>query len=142
MKSYWWSVFGIALGLFAACSRGPSESPGRSAPGPGGTSQALRPVAEHRPQNVPAPRKQLGEDCTVAGYSDCISKLCVHVQPAPSAGYFCTTACTGDSDCPADWACRQTYPGPEGQLCLPPSGWDGRVARPRPTPEPVDDASP
>ena len=104
-------VGGLALG----CSNGPA--------------QERTPYGEHRPQTaVTVATKHLGEDCSSAGYQDCVSQVCGHFAAAPESGYFCTRSCTSSIDCPRGWSCAQVYPSDDGRLCIAPSDWDGGVA--------------
>jgi hypothetical protein len=86
-------------------------------------------LTEHREVVSPkAPDKQLGEDCSAYGYTECRSGLCIHAGPELKEKYFCSRACRSHSDCPKQWECQQTHPGPGGLMCVPPSGWKAKVA--------------
>jgi hypothetical protein len=84
--------------------------------------------SEHRALTVGTATLTAGQDCTANGSSACLSGPCLHVLPDRNSGYFCSKKCTRASDCPKTWRCVQTYPGPNAQLCVPPSGWVASVA--------------
>lgn len=100
---------------------------------PGDTPAPLRVLTEHRPPASHAtPDKQVGEDCTAHGYTECVSGLCLHVVPTRGQGYFCSQTCHESTDCPRDWRCVQVMPGRSGAgVCQPPSGWVAAPAAPR-----------
>jgi hypothetical protein len=77
-----------------------------------------------------SPSKELGEDCS-HGAAECKSGLCLHYQPNAASGFACSRKCTGDSDCPADWACQNVYPAPANEFCVPPRTWTPQVAQSR-----------
>jgi len=85
-------------------------------------------LAEHRPLEVAAPSKELGESCTENGGSACFSGLCLHVSPDRNAGYFCSRACTSSQDCPKEWNCAQIYPAADASACVPPASWESKLA--------------
>lgn len=86
------------------------------------------PFTEHRTSKATLAVKHLGEDCTSTGSSICLSHVCGHFASLPDRGYFCTRPCEAVENCPRDWHCNQVYPTPKGRLCVPPPGWDGKVA--------------
>lgn len=87
---------------------------------------------EHRIREAATPTKRVGEDCKVGGFSDCLSRICVHFKPSPQEGYVCSQRCNGlDWDCPMRWVCRSVFPGPNNSYCFPPANWQFGVARSR-----------
>lgn len=114
------SVVGLLVLALAGCS-------GQSGPDSSSIPQPLRP---HEFALAGKPTKQLGEDCTFAGKSECHSEVCVHVRPEPDKGYVCAKTCdmTGRGECPKNWMCLQTHPSEKKGLCLPPTGWSPKVA--------------
>ncbi len=90
--------------------------------------------SEHRPLQVSRATKQLGEECTEHGGSECLSSFCLHVRPDRNAGYFCSRSCATSFDCPMDWSCAQIYPSAEASFCVPPATWQARVAAARTNP--------
>lgn len=123
----------LILLVLAAC-----EVPQEQEQAPGDAPAPVRVLTEHRPlaSNSP-PDKQVGEDCTAHGYTECVSGLCLHALPTRGQGYFCSQGCLGSSECPRDWRCVQVVPGNlRSGVCQPPAGW---VAAPA---GPVDDREP
>ncbi|MHB1846166.1 MAG: hypothetical protein ACYCWW_15185 [Deltaproteobacteria bacterium] len=80
-------------------------------------------LTEHRFAVAASPTKQLGEDCTAYGRSDCPSGVCFHYQADPRTGYVCSASCQSVGDCPAGWACNEVVPGSGEAFCAPPSSW-------------------
>jgi hypothetical protein len=72
------------------------------------------------------PKKQLGEDCSAHGASEC-QYLCFHADVDPGKGHVCSKPCESDDDCPEEWACRSVYPSPGSSFCVPPAGWNQRA---------------
>ncbi|MCB9536715.1 MAG: hypothetical protein H6704_10730 [Myxococcales bacterium] len=56
-----------------------------------------------RPDAAPPPADDFGDPCTAS--TDCRSGFCIVTDDAQSRA--CTRPCGGDTDCPADWLCRQ-----------------------------------
>jgi hypothetical protein len=79
--------------------------------------------SEHRFLQATQPTKQLGEDCTTYGASECLSGLCLHYKHNPAEGYACSKQCEGDLECPEDWRCTSAHPTPGSEFCVPPSEW-------------------
>lgn len=71
------------------------------------------------------PTKQLGEDCSVGGGSDCKTDSCIHVSPQPDQGWFCSRSCASAGECPSRWNCSEFYPGV--RACIPPDKWTARA---------------
>lgn len=87
-------------------------------------------LQEHRPVQAAKPTKEVGEDCTQAGASECHSGLCLHAAPGGrKQGYFCSQSCNDGSGCPEGWGCAQLFPGQPGNACVPPGDWQGARAR-------------
>lgn len=127
----------LALLLLAASA---CEVPQEQEPGDGSTPP-VRVLTEHRPvaSSYP-PDKQVGEDCTAHGYTECISGLCLHAVPIRGQGYFCSKSCLDSSECPRDWRCVQVMPGSSGPgVCQPPAGWVSAPAESAPA---VDESRP
>lgn len=76
--------------------------------------------------------KQLGEDCTAGGTSECQSSICFHYGPDPASRYACSRRCEEHDDCPMNWWCISIYPAPGHTYCAPPSNWTPRIASPQP----------
>jgi hypothetical protein len=112
----------ITLALASACMTQPD--------GGQANSNMTSALTEHRsqPSLATGSLKKVGEDCTAHGYAECASRLCLHAMPEPNTGYFCTRNCQGDSDCPVQWHCAQSFPGSREQVCLPPQGWVSAAA--------------
>lgn len=110
-------VVPVGLALLAAC---------------GDTTRRPSVISEHRPAVVEAASKQIGEACR--GYSECFSQLCLQVTPGvDDAQRFCSSFCPrrSDAECPVSFACRSIHPD-SPPVCLPPTGWVGAPASPRP----------
>lgn len=105
-----WLLFPIAASI--ACGNSVPEA---SPPKPVFT--------EHRPMQAEKPSKQLGEDCTTFGTSECISGTCFHYKPSPREGYVCSQKCQTDEGCPPLWACTSIYAGESNRYCSPPQDW-------------------
>lgn len=118
-------AFLVAFGVGAACGIGLNSSEEGRLP------DKKSVLTEHRPLHAAKASKQLGEDCTVYGRTECLSGVCLHVSPDRNTGYFCSSACTRREDCPSEWNCNQLYPGPGGSACVPPSGWTAKAASAR-----------
>ena len=78
-------------------------------------------VSEHQFLTAAQATKQLGEDCTLYGASECISELCLHYKHDPASGYVCSRKCESDTNCPAGWRCVSTYPSAGSEFCVPPA---------------------
>ena len=78
-------------------------------------------VTEHHFLTAAQATKQLGEDCTLYGASECISELCLHYKHDPASGYVCSRKCESDTNCPAGWRCVSTYPSAGSEFCVPPA---------------------
>lgn len=118
------TCFPLAL-LVASASCAPSEPQNRR-------SEVF---TEHRflKAQPNAPKKQLGEDCSTNGASECQSELCFHTDADPSKGHVCSKACGSDEDCPEAWACRSVYPSPGSSFCVPPEHRAASALASRPT---------
>jgi hypothetical protein len=114
-------LFLVSMGIGAACGFSLSSS-----------SEDQRPdknvLTEHRPLIASKASKQLGENCTVYGRTECLSGICLHVGPDKNTGYFCSSTCSQREDCPSEWRCNQLHPGSGGSACVPPTGWAGMAA--------------
>lgn len=82
-------------------------------------------LSEHRPLKAAQALKELGEDCSRHGASECHSGLCLHAAPGRHSGYFCSLSCDSAAQCPERWACAQMFPAPGGSVCVPPPQWAG-----------------
>lgn len=101
--------------LVASLSCVPSES----------QNQRAEVFTEHRFLKVApeAPKKQLGDDCSIHGASECQSDICFHAAVDPGKGHVCSKACESDDACPKEWSCQSLYPSPGSAFCAPPKGW-------------------
>jgi hypothetical protein len=88
---------------------------------------------EHRPLKTEKASKQLGEDCTTSGASECLSGTCFHYKPSPREGYVCSQLCQTDEGCPPLWSCTSIYPGEGNRFCTPPQDWKPRTTAVRVT---------
>lgn len=86
---------------------------------------------EHRATLVSAATKELGEDCTRHGASECLTGLCLHTQAEPRRGYICSSTCRSMKECPEEWSCAQLHPGESTRVCVPPDGWSERAVKRR-----------
>lgn len=95
------------------------DSSGEKPPAP---AQDVSPVvSEWRPMPTTKPAdKQVGDDCSVHGASECMSGLCVHVRAQRGLGYVCSARCQKSSECPSQWRCVSVIPGGQEATCLPP----------------------
>lgn len=119
------SVRGLqCLGLLGmlACSAQPSQSV------PEVPSTAF---TEHRMTRASEAHKQLGEDCTAHGASECLSGLCLRTQAEFGEAYSCSKTCKALGECPSGWKCAQVHSGASPRVCVPPVDWKAAVARPR-----------
>ncbi|MCY1019867.1 hypothetical protein [Pyxidicoccus sp. MSG2] len=78
-----------------------------------------------------APSKELGEACTAHGASECRSGMCLHTGADPAEGYFCSTTCQTQAQCPSQWGCTQVHPGAQARVCIPPAEWQAHAVTPR-----------
>jgi hypothetical protein len=110
-----------------SCARAPSEAQSRA-------YQVPQVFTEHRFLRAApeTPKKQLGEDCSTYGASECLSELCFHAGADPSRGHVCSKACNSDEACPEAWTCRSVYPTPGSSFCAPPTEWTPKATRSRP----------
>ena len=88
---------------------------------------------EHRPQKAEKASKQLGEECTAAGASECHTGTCFHYKAAPQEGYVCSQKCQTDDSCPLRWSCISIYPGEGNRFCTPPQDWQPQATSVRVT---------
>lgn len=116
------AVLFLALSLLAGCSGGErkEEEP-----------KERKIFAQHQFLKAAKQTKQLGDDCTVAGASECVSNLCYHYKPDVRAGFVCSRECKSTAECPAEWECRSIYP-PNQSFCSPPVKWKPHPADARP----------
>lgn len=75
-------------------------------------------------------RRAVGESCATGGASECQEGfVCLHTQPHPDEGWFCSKRCEDVRDCPGGaagaWTCGEYYPG--HRACAPPAGWVARA---------------
>lgn len=95
----------------------------------------------------------VGVDCTAGGAASCRSEVCLHVSEFPQRGYFCSTYCRSQDNCPVGWPCGPTPAGISERVCVPPGDANGQRAivpnplnlPPRPAPpqlEPFDGGAP
>lgn len=105
-------------------------------------SSAGNVLTERKALQVGAKTKHLGEDCTLAGQSECHTGLCLHYRPEPLKGYICSDFCADSADCPSRWECVTLIPGSQERVCSPPPEWvptavakQARVTSPPPAPE-------
>jgi hypothetical protein len=115
----------VALGvltLFMMSGCNENLEPPVRAPEPGQV------FGEHRQKQAAARTKQVGEDCTDSGQSECLSGVCLHTKPGPGEGYICSKQCQQDPDCPEGWRCAGTRPGAAASFCIPPADWAAGAA--------------
>lgn len=77
------------------------------------------------------PARQIGEECSQYGGSQCLTGLCLHHKPDPHSGWVCSKGCLHDGECPSaqGWSCRSILPPvPGNQYCVPPDSWTPKVA--------------
>jgi hypothetical protein len=68
--------------------------------------------------------KQVGEDCSIQGKTECVSGLCIHASLERQGGYFCSKTCSVTAECPKDWKCGPISPNEtDVNICLPPKNW-------------------
>jgi hypothetical protein len=116
-----WGCAIASLLVLAGCEfPAPQTSSQRAPPAPAPT--AVRVLSEHRPAPVDTPSKEVGEDCTAHGRSDCLSGVCLHVRPGLGQGYVCSRACAGPAECPATWQCARSRAASTRGLCVPGEG--------------------
>jgi hypothetical protein len=108
----------LACVFLAACN--PVEGDAKGPPGEQALTERVQKVATKA-------SKKIGEDCTEAGTSECLSGFCIHASPNPSSGYFCTLRCSSSTDCPTGWSGASVYPGTDNCFCLPPADWKPAV---------------
>jgi hypothetical protein len=89
--------------------------------------------SQRQPLEAAQATKQVGEDCTQAGRSECLSGLCIHFKPGPDEGYACSVPCDDSVDCPAEWNCVSILPGAGNSYCIPPLKHSGAGAIVPPT---------
>jgi hypothetical protein len=120
------ALHALVLLVLSACEVPPAPEP------PDVPASSVRILTEHRPRASTAPPdKQVGEDCTAHGSTECLSGLCLHAVPTRGQGYFCSQTCLGSSECPPEWRCVQVVPGnPRASVCQPPAGWVSAPAAP------------
>lgn len=63
--------------------------------------------------------KQIGEDCSRYGESECLSGVCVNTLSAGGRRRLCSKACLSPRDCRAGWTCVRAMPGREQSICVP-----------------------
>ncbi|NTX06555.1 hypothetical protein [Myxococcus sp. CA040A] len=83
-------------------------------------------MSEHRPTLAAAATKEVGEECPSHGASECRSGLCLHTEADPEEGYFCSSECQTDAQCPAQWKCTQVHPSAASRVCIPSAEWKAR----------------
>ncbi len=110
--------------LLAGCSS-PNVGPAEEAP----VLRAWDPLT----QAAPSTRRSTGESCTSGGKAACREGVCLHLEPHANAGYFCSRVCTADTECPEGWVCRAMVAGDPVSYCVPPIGWNARIATNRTT---------
>ncbi|MFY0564158.1 hypothetical protein ACN28E_09935 [Archangium lansingense] len=116
-----WLVLGLLV-TELACNGRQEEAPVASPPAVFG---------EHRTSPASKATKELGEDCGQHGASECLTGLCLHTQAEPGRGYFCSSTCRGQGECPEDWVCTQLHPSEATRVCIPPEGWQSASVKPR-----------
>lgn len=116
------AVLVLALSSLAGCSGGDRKEE---------TPKERKIFAQHQFLKAAKPNKQLGDDCTVSGASECLSNLCYHYKPDARAGFVCSRECKSTADCPVEWECRSVYP-PSQSFCSPPVKWTPHPAVARP----------
>lgn len=109
----------IAAVLLCACGESTEPTP------------QPRVLTEHSFLSAGGAKKQLGEDCTVAGGSECLSGLCFKYRPRLGEGYVCSRGCATDEDCPSLWGCLPIHPTPDSLFCAPPQDWVPRAINAR-----------
>jgi hypothetical protein len=81
-------------------------------------------VAIHEPLSSHPHSLRLGQNCSVGGKDDCVSGVCLHLDPHPNTGHICTELCVEGGACAPGWACSSIagIEGIEGRFCLPNRG--------------------
>jgi hypothetical protein len=115
-----YGVVVLVLLAFGGCGQSQEKGSGRKVTDSRGESSPV--VGEWRPapSNKPAD-KQVGEDCSAHGASECVGALCVHAKAERGSGYVCSRRCQADAECPATWRCVSVVPGAQEAVCLPPA---------------------
>lgn len=114
-QAVWLLTLTAGLGFWSVgCSCGRSSE-----------DESLRVFSEHRLIEAEDATKDLGEDCTTGGASDCRSGVCLHYGANPSSRYACSRRCVKTADCDGleGWRCASVYPSPGASFCTPPSTW-------------------
>jgi hypothetical protein len=113
MKRQWRAVSWLRLSMCFGLGRAMLSC--REAPDFGNEGGArVEPVfSQHAPVPVGEPFLKLGDDCSQNGESSCESRVCLHARASEKdKGHVCSRACSSTAECPKDWTCVETYPGP------------------------------